>query len=253
MKFEDKVKGLREKKYKGKETEAFLSDVVLMAKGEAYEYLLGEVVFLDTKVDLTFRPMIPRKETEFWLQECILFLKKKDLDKADLLDVFTGSGALGLALLNHFPRSNCDFVDVYAPTEEQVKISLKKNKIDTSRASIYVTDIEHFFVQCQKKYNVIVAVPPYVNSIYKEEVMKELSAEKEGFFFDKEDGLYYYEVLLREGKNVLTDKGCIFIEFDYFEKERLTNLIEKYAYEILSFFKDQYNNDSAVCVAVNGR
>ena len=51
MKFEDKVAQLRIKKHKGKETPEFLLDVQKLAHGEAYEYLLGEVLFCGTKID----------------------------------------------------------------------------------------------------------------------------------------------------------------------------------------------------------
>ena len=51
MKFEDKVARLRKEKYKGIETPELLEDIKRMTDGEAFEYLLGEVVFAGAKVD----------------------------------------------------------------------------------------------------------------------------------------------------------------------------------------------------------
>jgi methylase of polypeptide subunit release factors len=63
MKFEKKVEILRIKKHQGMETEAFLNDVVKMAEGEAYEYILEEVPFCGAKIDLSLRPRYQYQST----------------------------------------------------------------------------------------------------------------------------------------------------------------------------------------------
>ena len=43
MLFEKKVEDLRKIKYGGRETSKFLLDVVKMAEGEVFEYIMGEI------------------------------------------------------------------------------------------------------------------------------------------------------------------------------------------------------------------
>jgi len=245
VKFEDKVKGLREVKHKGRETSAFLSDVVLMAQGEPYEYLLGEVVFCNTKVDLSYRPMIPRPETEFWMKSCLSYITNIQKENLKCLDMFCGSGALGLSFLKQFPDSFVSFVDKYVPIKEQIELSLKKNNLDENRAAIFVEDVEYFFCTTKEVYDVIFAVPPYVDPLCKEDVMRELNREKELFFFDKEDGFYFHRIILRYGKNFLTQGGFLCIEFDYTQYEKITSLVHEHDYAVVKKIEDPYGNTTA--------
>jgi methylase of polypeptide subunit release factors len=104
MKFEDKVEQLRIKKHGGRETQEFLADVAKMTQGEAFEYLLGEVVFCGAKVDLSLRPMIPRPETEFWVAQAIEdLLATRRQFVLRVLDLFSGSGNVGLAVAKNIP------------------------------------------------------------------------------------------------------------------------------------------------------
>ncbi|HCC06115.1 TPA: hypothetical protein DEP94_02025, partial [Candidatus Nomurabacteria bacterium] len=138
MRFEDKVAELRIKKHKGKETKEFLEDIKALANGEAYEYLLGSVDFCGAKIDLSLRPMIPRPETEFWV--AIAIAKEKEVRSKEkegksematpfrLLDMFAGSGNVGLAFLKNINDCTVDFIEYDPKLKKQIEISIEKNK-----------------------------------------------------------------------------------------------------------------------------
>ena len=69
--FKKEKKWLLEEKYKGKECPAFFSDLEKLKNGEPLAYLIGNIDFINTKIDLEYRPLIPRPETEFWIHEYI--------------------------------------------------------------------------------------------------------------------------------------------------------------------------------------
>ena len=246
MKFEDKVKLLREKKHAGKETKAFLDDVVTIAQGVAYEYVLGEVVFCGAKIDLTLRPMIPRPETEFWVLQAIAGVKQaKSSYVLRVLDIFSGSGCVGLAFLKHFDEATVDMIEYDPLLQEQIELSIRKNNIKKTRTRVLQGDT---FSGASGKYTIITAVPPYVPLTMKSEVMEELHAEKPLFFFDKEDGYFYHKKVLREAKDFLTDEGTLYLEFDITQRVKIEQLAHDYGYQGMSFLKDPYGHECTIAL-----
>ncbi len=250
MRFEDKVAKLRIEKHGGRETAEFLADVKKMLEGEAFEYLMGEVDFCGAKIDLSLRPMIPREESEFWVGQAIEQIKEARSKKQEVargnaphfrvLDLFSGSGNVGLAILKNISDSMVDFIEYDSKLKEQIEISIEKNKIDKSRTKVITGDV---FAGAVGKYDSIFAIPPYVPRQMKEEVMKELHAEPELSFFDKEDGFFYIKKVLSEAKNYLNENGNLFMEFDITQKEKIEELVKNNEH---LYLKDNHGNDCAV-------
>ena len=244
MKFEDKVAQLRIKKHKGKETSEFLLDVQKLAHGEAYEYLLGEVLFCGTKIDLSLRPMIPRPETEYWVLQAFDEISRGESKYTlRVLDLFSGSGNIGLAVLTHFQEASVDMIDINPILQEQVTLSVLKNNIRKTRVRMVNGDTWEGAVG---KYDYIFAVPPYVPPEMKDEVMAELSAEDPLSFFDKEDGYYYHKQILSRANEFLKEQGRLYLEFDVTQRVILEKLVHDSGFSDIHFLKDPYGFECAV-------
>ena len=247
MKFEDKVEALRIKKHQGRETPEFLEDIKKMTEGEAYEYLLGQVLFCGAKVDLSLRPMIPRPETEFWVFQAIEEIKSgKSAYTLRVLDLFSGSGNVGLAILKHFDEATVDMIEFDPALKEQIEISILKNNIKKTRTRVLTGDT---WEGASGTYDYIFAVPPYVPKEMQEEVMKELSAETPLSFFDKEDGYFYHKQVLSKVKDFLKAEGVLYLEFDITQREKIEALAKEYGFEGYSFLKDPYGHECAIKLA----
>lgn len=244
MKFEDKVEQLRIKKHGGKETPEFLADVAKMTAGEAFEYLLGEVVFCGAKVDLSLRPMIPRPETEFWVKQAIddLLVTRRQF-VLRVLDLFSGSGNVGLAVAKNIPEATIDFIEVDPKLKPGVENSIIRNNIKKLRTRVLIGDT---WEGAGGFYDVIFAVPPYVPPQMRDEVMKELGAEDPLSFFDKEDGYYYHKQVLSKAKDFLKPDGVLYLEFDITQREKIEALAKEYGFEKYSFLKDPYGHEFVV-------
>ncbi len=246
MKFEDKVEQLRIKKHQGRETPEFLADVAKMTHGEAFEYLLGEVVFCGAKVDLSLRPMIPRPETEFWVKQAIddlLATRRQFVLRT--LDLFSGSGCVGLAVAKNIPEATVDFIELDPKLKPGVENSIVRNNIKKLRARVLTGDT---WEGAGGTYDVIFAVPPYVPPQMKDEVMQELGAEDPLSFFDKEDGYYYHKQVLSRAKEFLKDDGVLYLEFDITQREQIEQLAKDYGYQNYSFLSDPYGHEFVIKV-----
>lgn len=241
MKFEDKVEQLRIKKHGGKETPEFLADVAKMTAGEAFEYILGEVVFCGAKVDLSLRPMIPRPETEFWVKQAIEdLLATRRQFVLRVLDLFSGSGNVGLAVAKNIPEATIDFIEFDPKLKPGVENSIIRNNIKKLRTRVLTGDT---WEGAGGTYDVIFAVPPYVPPHMKDEVMKELGAEDPLSFFDKEDGYYYHKQVLTKAKDFLKSDGVLYLEFDITQREQIEALAKESGWQNYSFLRDPYGHE----------
>jgi len=239
---EREIKWLLEEKYSNQQTSSFFQDVERLKKGEPIEYLIGFSEFLSCKIDLSLKPFIPRLETEYWVEEAIREIKKtvRGNKRVKALDVFAGSGCIGIAILKHIPFARCDFIEKEKRFLQQIKINLRINKIKKKRYQIFNSDIFEKIDE-RKKYNFILANPPYISFKRKAKVQKSvLKYEPQEAIFATENGLFYIKRFLEKAKNHLEKGGKIFLEFDSFQKSILTDFFKKYKYNF-EFRRDQYH------------
>ena len=62
---------LLQEKYAGVKSAAFHADCERLATGEPLAYIIGSIPFLDCKIYLDSHPLIPRPETEYWVEKAI--------------------------------------------------------------------------------------------------------------------------------------------------------------------------------------
>jgi len=215
------------------------------------EYRRGYVNFLGCKIDLKFRPMIPRKETAFWVKRVIKDICKKG-ENFTFLDVFSGSGCIGLAVLK-----NCSkwakmgvFGDIDKGFVKQAKINLKLNKIDPKKYRVIQSDIFKGIKGRLAPYRAggpgsgfdyIFANPPYVGLDNRHLVQESvLDWEPLVAIFGGEDGLLYIRKFLKDAKKYLNKGGKIYLEFDHLRKREIEKLLPQLGWKNFQFHKDQF-------------
>src|SRR3989344_9234434 len=119
----------------GGEGESSDADCVRLEAGEPYEYVLGYVDFLGAHIDLSYKPMVPRPETAFWVARAIEELKTQDRPLR-LADSFAGAGNVGLALLTNFPNATVDISELDPALAPQIQKNLELNHIAPERAHV---------------------------------------------------------------------------------------------------------------------
>lgn len=218
------ISWILKEKYQGKETKEFFKDVKRLEKGEPLDYIISFTNFLGVKIDLSKKPLIPRPETEYWVLEALKEVKGR------VLDIFSGSGCIGLAVLKN---TNCKVI--FADKRiEQIKINLKINNL---KERIIKSDV---FSNIKGKFDYILANPPYIPFHNKKLVQKSvLKYEPKDALFAKDNGLYFIKKLLFQGKNHLNKGGKIVIEFDPAQKKEITKVLKKLNYSY-AFYKDQF-------------
>lgn len=238
-------------KYHNVLTERAKQDIEKLKQGEHVDYLIGFVNFLDCKIDLSFRPLIPRPETEYWVKDAMQRMKKRYANAIKekrypprrtlrCLDIFAGSGCVGVAVLKNVPFACVDFADNDSRCLAQIQKNLTINGIDKKRWHVIQSDI---FSNISGAYDYILANPPYLATSRKENVQRSvLHNEPANALFAGGDGLDTIRTFLAQAKHHLTKQGIIYLEFDSFQKAKIATILQNEQYSEYKFFKDQFDN-----------
>lgn len=229
---------LLKEKYRGKPNTQFHKDVARLKEGEPIDYVIGFTEFLNCKINLSKKPLIPRPETEFWVQKAIGELKVIKLSSYKVLDIFAGSGCGGISIMRHIGHAKVTFADVDKNAILQIKINCHINVIDKKRYAIIQSDI---FSKVKGKFDYVFANPPYIPVSRKNKIQRSvLDYEPSLALFGGQDGLLYIRKFLASAKNFLNENGKIYMEFDFVQKNQIEKIMKKYRYRKAEFFKDQY-------------
>jgi len=233
-------------KYGNKPSGELEKDIERLVFGEPVDYVIGFTHFLGCKIDLSFKPLIPRSETEFWVEESIKRIDKKK--EFRILDLFAGSGCIGMALLKHLPKAKVDFGEKDKNLLKQIKLNCSLNGIDKERYKVIETDI---FSELKGKYDFIFANPPYISSQRLETVQKSvLDYEPKEALFGGNDGLLVIKKFLKEAKSHLNPGGKIYLEFGQGQKRKLEKLAKELRYQKPEFWKDQFGRFRVIILTV---
>lgn len=229
-------------KYHGIETPEFFADLKKIDDGEPVDYVIGFSTFLGCRIDLSFRPLIPRTETEYWVEKAIEELKKAfGVDaKLHVLDVFSGSGCIGIAVLKKFPNAHVDFADIDNTALLQIKKNLELNSINPNRYSIYKSDVFDG-IPTGTIYDAVFANPPYVSKESKKKMTDSVLAyEPHRALFSGEDGLDLIRIVLKAIRPFLAKTSYIFLEHDDEQVSSIESILTGTQFTEYEFHKDQF-------------
>jgi len=234
-----KQKVLREK-YNGVESDAYRADCARIDAHEPFEYVLGYADFLDCRIDLSYKPMVPRDETAHWVARVIE--EWKDKGPLTALDAYAGSGNIGVALAKHLPEAHVTFNEIDANLMPQIAKSLELNDIDLSRATLIAGDS---LENVTGKFDIFCANPPYVDPAGIADMDPEMKYEPHIAFFGSSDGYGHHKELIARGREFLTKRGVLYVECDMTQAEELKKMLAATDWN-WEFWDDPYGHEGVM-------
>ena len=220
------------------------NDIKSLEQKTPLAYLIGHVSFLSTNIDLRFKTLIPRPETEYWTEIYIKKIKALNLTNPEILDIFCGSGCIGIAIAKNLKNAKISFSDISENAILQTQKNLEINNIPEEQFTIHKGNL--FERIKDKKFDVILANPPYVEDFYEDMGLK---FEPAAALFAGKDGLNIIRKFLEEAKNYLKPNGFIVMEFGENQEEGISNILNEKGFKDFTFYKDQFDKDRWVKIS----
>lgn len=220
------------KKYISKEEQ---NDAInKLALGYPIQYIIGNVDFYDTLIKVNEDVLIPRFETEYLVDKTLKYLTILNINNPNILDIGTGSGCIAIALKKHL---NCE-IDAIDINDKAILLARENANINNVNINFTTKDIHKF--NTNKKYDLIISNPPYVP--FNSEVDEKIKYEPQNAIYAKDNGLYYYNLIMQKIKNNLNTNYLIAFEIGDKESQDIINIIKKYLPNAYVLLEKDYNN-----------
>lgn len=189
--------------------------------GEPVQYIVGNVDFYGYLLDVNKDVLIPRRETEELIE---MVLKRIHVfHNPKIGDVGTGSGAIAITLSKKLD------INVYASdiSNEALKVANRNIKKNNAKVTILSGDMLTPYVDNNIKLDVIVSNPPYIKE---DEIIEDIVKNNEPHIalYAKNNGLEFYEAILKNANSVLKNKFLIAFEIGQTQGEDIELLARKY-------------------------
>lgn len=212
--------------------ELFKGFVERRLKLEPIAYILGYREFYGRDFIVTKDTLIPRPDSEILIDSVLSDYRSKD--NLQILELGVGSGCLIITLLLELNRSSGVAVDI---SEKALEVA-RQNAYRHGARDINFVLSDWFSDLGQKKFDVIIANPPYIDCDSLEVTKETAIYEPHLALFADEKGLAVYREIATKARGFLISGGSIYLEIGYNQEISVKDLFFKEGYILLKSYRD---------------
>lgn len=180
-------------------------------EGLPLQYIVGMQEFMGLPFRVNKSVLIPRLDTEIVAEQVLNIMESKDLQNGEVLDLCTGSGAIGVTVASKMPEATVTMTDV---SEEALRTAMGNAGLNgVNRRCIFLLGDMFDAVPEDKTYDIIVCNPPYIKSDVIDTLDVEVRDHEPRIALDGgADGLDFYRVIANEASMHLRSGGMLVLE-----------------------------------------
>ena len=208
------------------------------SKGEPVQYIMGCQEFMGLEFIVNENVLIPRQDTETLVEDALEIintgtLRGEDMDvkrkEWDILDLCTGSGAIGVSLARIANKVNVTCSDISEGAIKVAKENAQKHGVTKSmkfeQGDLFKPFNKHFRKQ---KFDMIISNPPYIKSSVIPTLQKEVCEHEPLSALDGgESGLDFYERIVSGVGSHLKKGGVLLMEIGNDQGEAVSGLLSR--------------------------
>ena len=228
------------------------------SKGEPVQYIMGSQEFMGLEFIVNENVLIPRQDTETLVEDALEIintgtLRGEDMDvkrkEWDILDLCTGSGAIGVSLARIANKVNVTCSDISEGAIKVAKENAQKHGVAKSvkfeQGDLFKPFSKHFRKQ---KFDMIISNPPYIKSSVIPTLQKEVCEHEPLSALDGgESGLDFHERIVSGVGGHVRKGGVLLLEIGHDQGEAVSGLLSRNGdFTSIRVLKDLANRDRIV-------
>lgn len=206
------------------------------------QYITGIQCFMGYDFETVPDVLIPRFDTEVLVEQANRLIQDIHSDKMSVLDMCCGSGCIGLSVALMNQNIHIDLCDI---SDSAIALTTKNAKrLEVSDYTVIKSDL---FDKIDKRYDMILSNPPYIESKVIDGLMPEVRDYEPRLALDGDaDGLKFYRAIIENAESYLNEKGYILFEIGNHQAHDVQQLLVDKHFEDVRVVKDLAENDRVV-------
>jgi len=202
---------------------AFVERIERRNLGEPVAYIIGEKEFWSLRFEVGREILIPRPETECLIEE-ILRRYRPPGDGLRILDIGTGSGAIGVVLARELHAARVVAADISAGALAVARRNALAHGV-ADRVDFFQGDL---LAAVSGNFDIICSNPPYIPDVQYGLLPAGIrDFEPRGALIAGPDGMDFHRRIIREGVHRLKAGGRIFLEIGEGQRDRVEALFRE--------------------------
>lgn len=189
---------------------------------EPIAYIRGEREFYGRPFKVDRRVLIPRPDTETLVERALALLPTDR--EVRVLDLCTGSGAIGVTLAAELPLARVDATDISADALDVARDNALQLGV-SERVTFHVGDLFDA-VPANTTYDLIACNPPYIDHAERASLARDITDHEPALaLFAEAAGLAFYRRLATDVSSRLVPGGVVLLEVGAGQAEQVIELL----------------------------
>ncbi|MFB0959074.1 MAG: peptide chain release factor N(5)-glutamine methyltransferase [Clostridiaceae bacterium] len=210
-------------------------------------YITGHKEFMRMDFIVNESTLIPRPDTEILVEEALLTLKSlpQTGEPVRILDLCSGSGAIGLSLAALYPNSRLVLADISPRAMAVARMNAQNLKVE-DRTRFLVGDLFDA-IDGSEEFHLIVSNPPYIRSREIRTLPRDVREfEPKQALDGGESGLQFYERISDKARQYITQGGVLFFEIGADQGTAVADLLRRFNWQDPQVIGDLAGQDRVV-------
>ncbi len=226
-------------------------------RGKPVSRIINKRSFWKKEFELNDATLDPRSDSETLIESVIEHCPNK-LEFLKVIDLGSGTGCLGLSLLDEYPCSEVSFFDTSKKSLEMVKKNaqnfdlLERSKYINLDWNVRDWDKKLMKIENNIKYDIAISNPPYIPTNDIKTLRKEVKKYDPFIALNGgKDGLDSYRSILSNLTNIIKPNGKIFLEIGKGQKNYVTKIAIKHGLLPKEYKKDLSGVTRVITFVIN--
>lgn len=214
-----------------------------ISKGMPIQYITNKQEFMNLSFYVDENVLIPQPDTEVLVEEIINLYSDKE---CKILDLCTGSGAIGISLAKYIEKSQIVATDISLKALQIAKLNAEQNLV---HRKIEFIESDMFDKVKYNDFDIIVSNPPYIKTDIIKTLDNQVQQEPHIALDGGEDGLNFYRIIINNSCDYTKNHGKLFLEIGFDQKENVINLLKENGKYINIYSKKDFAQNDRIIVS----